>query len=204
MDGKAHWEDVYRTKAPDRVSWFQSEPRPSLEALARHGAGPDRALIDIGGGASTLAAELARKGWHDLAVLDISAAALEVAKAAYDGPAGTVDWIVADITTWQPQRAYDVWHDRAVFHFMTNDAACAGYLRALEAGLKPGGLLVMATFAPDGPEKCSGLPVQRYSPDTLAARLGVRYALLEAWREEHATPAGAHQAFTWCVFRRQD
>lgn len=202
MDGKAHWEEVYRTKAPGSVSWFQPVPQPSLDAIARFGGAPGQSLIDIGGGASSLAAELAKAGWRDLAVLDISAPALEVAKAAMGGEAAVVDWIVADITAWQPQRSYDIWHDRAVFHFMTDDASRDGYRAALSRGLKPGGLLLMATFALDGPEKCSGLPVQRYGPVELAAALGPGLALLDSWREVHPTPGGNSQNFSWCAFRK--
>jgi 2-polyprenyl-3-methyl-5-hydroxy-6-metoxy-1,4-benzoquinol methylase len=202
LDDRAHWEEVYRTKSPDSVSWYQPTPQASLDAIARFGGAPGQSLIDIGGGASSLAAELARAGWRDLAVLDISAPALEVAKAAMGAGAATVDWIAANITTWRPARTYEVWHDRAVFHFMTSDTARAGYLAALRAGLKPGGLLLMATFALDGPEKCSGLPVQRYGPDELAAVLGEDFTLLKGWRQVHATPGGNSQAFNWCAFRK--
>jgi trans-aconitate methyltransferase len=202
MDGKAHWEEVYRTKAPDSVSWFQPVPRPSLEAIARFGATPDQSLIDIGGGASSLAAELAKAGWRDLAVLDISAPALEVARAAMGAGGETVEWIAADITAWRPARGYDIWHDRAVFHFLTEEPARVGYRAALAQGLKPGGLLLIATFAPDGPEKCSGLPVRRYGPAELADALGEGLEPLDNWREQHHTPGGSVQNFNWCAFRK--
>ena len=202
MDRKAHWEEVYRTKPRDSVSWYQPVPQASLDAIMRHGSNPAQSLIDIGGGASTLVAELAARGWRDLAVLDISAPALEVARAAMGAESARVDWIVADAANWQPARQYDIWHDRAVFHFLTDGAARAGYRAALMRGLAPGGLLVMATFALDGPEKCSGLPVQRYGPQELAATLGEGLDLQEHWHESHVTPGGGMQNFNWCVLRR--
>lgn len=202
MDSKAHWEEVYRTKAPATVSWFQPVPQPSLDAIARFGGGPGQSLIDIGGGASTLVAELARAGWHDLAVLDISAPALDLARTAMGADAGGVEWIVADITDWQPARAWDIWHDRAVFHFLTDEASRDAYRAALARGLRPGGLLLMATFAPDGPERCSGLPVQRYGAAELLAALGTGFTLLDSWREVHPTPGGQEQIFNWCALRK--
>lgn len=204
MDRKAHWEQVYQTKAADSVSWFQPVPQPSLDAIARFGGTPDMSLIDIGGGASVLVAELARAGWHDLAVLDISAPALAVAREAMGEQGDAVEWIAADITDWSPSRTFDIWHDRAVFHFLTEESARTGYRAALAQGLRPGGLLLMATFALDGPEKCSGLPVQRYGPAELSAALGDGFALLDSWREEHHTPGGAVQKFNWCAFRKID
>ena len=201
MNRKAHWEEVYRTKPRDTVSWYQPVPQASLDAITRHGGNPAQSLIDIGGGASTLVAELAGRGWHDLAVLDISAPALEVACGAMGAEAAKVDWIVADAANWHPVRHYDIWHDRAVFHFLTDGAARAGYRAALMQGLAPGGLLIMATFALDGPEKCSGLPVQRYGPEELAMELGEGLTLLEHWEERHITPGGGSQNFNWCVFR---
>lgn len=202
MDRKAHWEEVYRTKPRDSVSWYQPVPQASLDAIMRHGGNPAQSLIDIGGGASTLVAELAARGWRDLAVLDISAPALEVARAAMGAESAKVDWIVADAANWNPACHYDIWHDRAVFHFLTEESARAGYRSALMQGLAPGGLLVMATFALDGPAKCSGLPVQRYGPQELAATLGEGLDLQEHWHESHVTPGGGMQNFNWCVLRR--
>lgn len=202
MDRRAHWEEVYRTKPRDTVSWFQPVPQASLDAIARHGGNPAQSLIDVGGGASTLVAELAARGWRDLAVLDISAPALEVARAAMGAESAKVDWIVADAANWNPARHYDIWHDRAVFHFLTEESARAGYRSALMQGLATGGLLVMATFALDGPAKCSGLPVQRYGPQELAATLGEGLDLQEHWHESHVTPGGGMQNFNWCVLRR--
>lgn len=199
---RAHWEAVYTEKSPDAVSWYQPAPSQSLKALDLCGAGPGDALIDMGGGADPLAATLARQGWGELAVLDISAAALERARAAL-GPLGEgIDWIVADASAWEPPRAYDVWHDRAVFHFLTDAAARAGYKAALASGLRPGGTLIMATFASDGPEKCSGLDVCRYDPGDLARELGPDFALRHSWHHLHETPFATRQKFTWCVFEK--
>lgn len=204
MGGRVHWDNVYRTRPANTVSWFQPLPRTSLDAIARHGGAPGQSLIDIGGGASSLVAELAKAGWRDLAALDIADTALAVARAAMGGAAELVEWITADITRWQPARRYDIWHDRAVFHFLTGEAERAGYRAALARGLKPGGLLLIATFALDGPEKCSGLPVRRYGPAALATAMGVDFTLVESWHETHATPDGGSQNFTWCAFRRKN
>jgi len=198
-----HWQDVYRTKAVDSVSWFQPHPEPSLDALDRLGAGLGHAFIDIGGGASTLAATLAEGGCDDVAVLDISEAALAHARQQAGDAGSRIEWIAADITDWRPQRPRGVWHDRAVFHFLTDAADRASYRSALHAGLAPGGLAIIATFAPDGPEKCSGLTVQRYDAPRLAEELGDELTLIEHWRETHTTPWGSEQAFTWAAFRKR-
>lgn len=202
MQTDDHWNQVYRSKAPDRVSWYQPGPAPSLRVLDSYCVPPSAALIDVGGGASSLVDRLVERGWTDLTVLDIAAAALAHAQARLGPLAAQVSWLVADITAWQPGRAYDVWHDRAVFHFLTGADQRAAYRRALAAGVAAGGLVIMATFAPDGPEQCSGLPVRRYDAPGLARELGPGFRLEESWREQHATPAGSRQAFNWCVFRR--
>lgn len=198
-----HWTRAYREKSPSEVSWYQAEPEPSLRALDRCGAGPLSSLIDVGGGESTLVDVLLERGWRDLTVLDIAAPALDLDKKRLGAAAHKVHWVVADITEWRPSRQYDVWHDRAVFHFLTDADDRAAYRRALEAGVAPGGLVIMATFALDGPEKCSGLPVQRYDSTSLATELGALFGLIECWREEHITPWGSSQSFSWCAFRRE-
>ena len=197
-----HWSRVYREKAPSDVSWYQAEPEPSLRALDRFGAVPSDSLIDIGGGASTLVDALLRRGWLDVTVLDIAAPALETARKRLGSDASKVRWEIADITNWQPISRYDVWHDRAVFHFLTEPDQRAAYRRALSSGVASGGLLIMATFALDGPEKCSGLPVRRYDSASLAAEVAEDFRLIEGWREQHVTPWGTVQSFNWCAFRR--
>jgi 2-polyprenyl-3-methyl-5-hydroxy-6-metoxy-1,4-benzoquinol methylase len=199
-----HWTRVYEQKAPSAVSWFQPEPEPSLCALDHFGARPSNSLIDVGGGASNLVDALLRRGWTDLTILDIAAPALQAARERLGRDAQKVDWEVADVTEWKPSRQYDVWHDRAVFHFLTEEPQRAAYRRALLGALVPRGLLIIATFALDGPEKCSGLPVQRYGPESLARAIGDEFEPIESWHEEHVTPWGATQSFNWCGFRRRN
>lgn len=172
-----------------------------MEALNRFGATAASLFIDIGGGASNRVDALLSRGWQDVTVLDVAEAALEATKQRLGQKAAKVQWQVADITNWQPSRRYDVWHDRAVFHFLTEPKQRQAYRKALRAGLAQGGLVIIATFAPDGPEKCSGLPVQRYDPASLASELGDEFQLIEGWREEHLTPSGSLQSFNWCAFR---
>lgn len=200
-DREQHWRKVYSDKRPEDVSWYQLSPDQSLHALDRFGTGPQDALIDIGGGASTLVDALLARGWCDLSVLDIAAPALAAAQTRLGDAAAEVEWIIADITRWQPPRRYRIWHDRAVFHFLTGPQQRAAYIHALRDGVAAGGLAIIATFALDGPEKCSGLLVERYDADKLARTLGPDFNLEASWREEHLTPWGAAQAFTWCVFR---
>jgi len=199
---KDHWTTVYETKATDSVSWYQAKPEPSLRALEQFGVPPSAALIDVGGGASNLVDALIERGWTNLTVLDIAAPALESVKARLGPAARNVRWEVADITEWRPTRTYDVWHDRAVFHFLTEPEERLAYRRALEEALADNGLAIIATFALDGPERCSGLPVQRYDATGLARELGPKAQLIDSWREQHTTPGGGTQAFTWCAFRR--
>jgi len=202
LDDQDHWTQVYEDKAPTAVSWYQESPEPSLRALTRFGASTSSSFIDVGGGASNLVDTLLAQGWKDITVLDLAAPALEAANARLGALASKVKWEVADITDWQPPRQFEVWHDRAVFHFLTEPQQREAYRRTLSAGLAPGGLVIMATFALDGPEKCSGLPVQRYDAASLAEEMGDTLLLLDGWREEHVTPWGAKQLFNWCAFRR--
>lgn len=203
-DGRrAHWETVYATKAENEVSWFQDNPSPSLEAIALTGATPASAIIDIGGGASRLVDHLLALGFVDITVLDLSAAALDTAKARLGTPAAKARWLLADVTTWEPTASYDVWHDRAAFHFLTGENDRAAYAVRLDRALKPGGHAIIATFAPDGPERCSGLPVMRYDAESLGRALGREFRLLQTRRHEHATPWGSRQMFQFSVFRRE-
>jgi trans-aconitate methyltransferase len=200
---RAHWETVYATKAENEVSWFQDNPSPSLEAIALTGATPASAIIDIGGGASRLVDHLLALGFVDVTVLDLSAAALDTAKARLGTPAAKARWLLADVTTWEPTASYDVWHDRAAFHFLTGENDRAAYAVRLDRALKPGGHAIIATFAPDGPERCSGLPVMRYDAESLGRALGREFRLLQTRRHEHATPWGSRQMFQFSVFRRE-
>lgn len=202
MDHKQHWEEVYRQKSEDAVSWFQVHPDLSLELIRAAGAGPSDPLIDVGGGASRLVDHLLEAGHTDLTVLDISEAALERAGARLGSRALEVQWLVADVTRWRPERRYRLWHDRAVFHFLTEAAERAVYLANLRAALADGGSALIASFAPDGPERCSGLPVRRYSPESLASELGRGFRLTEHRAEQHITPAGRVQSFQYSVFEK--
>jgi SAM-dependent methyltransferase len=199
---QAHWEGVYTKKGENEVSWFQESPAPSLQLIAQVGATPASAIIDIGGGASRLVDNLIQQGFEDVTVLDLSEAALEAAKARLGGRAAQVQWIVADATVWEPLKAYDIWHDRAAFHFLTEDRDRAAYIARLERALKVGGYAIIATFALDGPERCSGLPVVRYDPASLGQTLGRAFQLVDTRRQIHATPWGSEQSFQFSVFRR--
>jgi trans-aconitate methyltransferase len=163
----------------------------------------DVPIIDIGGGASVLADELLDAGFADVSVLDIAGQGLTASKSRLGDHAREVHWIVSDVLTWTPPRTYGLWHDRAVFHFLTEPEDRAKYRSVLQRAVRPGGAVIMATFAPEGPERCSGLPVQRWSAEGLAAELGAEFELVQSAREEHETPMGAVQAFTWCRFKRR-
>jgi len=200
---RSHWEDVYATRGETDVSWYQPHSLRSLDMIAA--AAPDHgaSIIDIGGGASTLVDDLLARGYTDVSVLDLSDTAVAKAKARLGTAARTVSWLVADITRWTPPRSYQVWHDRAVFHFLTETGPQDDYLAALASGTHPGSAVIMATFALDGPERCSGLPVQRYSPPSLAKRLGPGFTLVDQAAETHKTPTGSEQRFQYSLFRRE-
>ncbi|HEX4931605.1 MAG TPA: class I SAM-dependent methyltransferase [Gemmatimonadaceae bacterium] len=202
MDRRAHWEHVYHTKAPDSVSWFQAEARLSRALIARLAPPRDAHIIDVGGGASVLVDELLALGYRNLSVLDVSAAALGHVRRRLGGAASGVTWIEGDaLTTTLPAGHYDVWHDRAVFHFLTSPEDRARYVEQVRHAVRPGGIVLVATFAEDGPTRCSGLEVARYSPEALHGEFGADFELIERERELHATPTGAQQAFTYCACR---
>jgi SAM-dependent methyltransferase len=200
---QAHWEGVYTQKAENEVSWFQENPAPSLELIEKAGATAASAIVDIGGGASRLVDNLVDRGFKDVTVLDLSDAALQAAKARLGGHASQVHWIVADATVWEPPKVYDVWHDRAAFHFLTEDHHRAAYVVRVERALKVGGHAIISTFSLDGPERCSGLPVVRYDPVSLGQTLGRAFQLVDTQRHVHATPWGSDQSFQFSVFRRR-
>jgi 2-polyprenyl-3-methyl-5-hydroxy-6-metoxy-1,4-benzoquinol methylase len=203
MTLKEHWEHVHATKATDAVSWFQPHAERSLRLIRESVVPPSAAIIDIGGGTSTLVDDLLREGYSDLTVLDLSAAALAKAKERIGERASRVTWIEADITeAVLPEAAYDVWHDRAVFHFLTDPKQRRAYVRAAIGSVKPGGHLIVATFADDGPTKCSDLPVQRYNAEALHAEFGEVFALIRHENEAHQTPFGTVQQFVYCLFQR--
>jgi SAM-dependent methyltransferase len=198
----AHWESVYATKAENEVSWFQEDPAPSLELLDMARPTPESAILDVGGGASRLVDRLVARGFHKVTVLDLSPSALAAAKARLGDQAKHVQWVVADVTTWQPPQFYDLWHDRAAFHFLTDDTARSAYVERLKKALKPGACVIIGTFAPNGPERCSGLPVTRHDAVSLAAALGAEFELIDTRPHEHVTPWGSTQHFQFSSFRR--
>ncbi|WP_096700420.1 class I SAM-dependent methyltransferase [Magnetospirillum sp. 15-1] len=204
MSGAAtHWQTVWTTKQPEEVSWYQDDPAPSLAMITAAGLRRDAAIIDVGGGASVLVDRLLERGYVHVAVLDIAEAALRQA-AERLGPMGDdVTWIEADVLGWRPVPGlFDLWHDRAVLHFLDQPADQARYVEVMKAALGPGATVVLATFAPDGPQKCSGLPVCRHDAASLAALLGPDFRLVEEARHEHVTPGGNVQKFQWCRFVR--
>lgn len=202
MKRKAHWEDVYRTKAPEEVSWFQPHSERSLDLVRDFAPDHRAAIIDVGGGASTLVDDLMSEGFDNLTVLDLSGAALTEARQRLGALAAGVHWIEADaLEVRLPEASVDLWHDRAVFHFLTSIDGQQRYVEQARNAMKSGGHVVMATFAEDGPTKCSGLAVQRYSPESLRAVFGTGFHLVHTSRETHVTPAGRKQAFIYCVFQ---
>ena len=199
---QAHWQQVYKEKGEYQVSWFQDQPAISLELIEAVGAKPSSAIIDIGGGASRLMDALVDRGYGDLSVLDLSESATSIAKARLADRAAQVKWIVADVTQWKPTRAYDLWHDRAAFHFLTRASDRDAYIDRLIKAVPSGGHAIIGTFAVDGPERCSGLPVVRYDAARLSAKFTPAFALLDTRRDDHRTPWGAIQHFQFSVFRR--
>ena len=203
MQSKEHWDKVYSTKAANEVSWFQEHAELSLKLIRDAGSSLAASIIDVGGGASTLVDDLLACGYKNLTVLDLSAAALATAKRRLGGSASAVQWIEANVIEADlPAHAYDVWHDRAVFHFLTEAEERLAYVKAVLHAVKPGGLVIVATFAEDGPVKCSGLPVRRYGASELHAEFGEPFLLLGHEQESHHTPGGSEQKFVYCFCRK--
>jgi SAM-dependent methyltransferase len=202
MEVKSHWENIYQTKASTQVSWYQEHAHLSLRLIADTGVDRADPIIDVGGGTSTLVDDLLADGYQHLSVLDVSAGALQAAQQRLGARASTVTWIEADITQAQlPGQFYAVWHDRAVFHFLTQSRDRQRYIQVVRHAVKPGGHVIVATFALDGPSQCSGLNVARYSPDSLHHEFGEDFQLLTSTRETHVTPFGTEQKFIYCYCR---
>jgi 2-polyprenyl-3-methyl-5-hydroxy-6-metoxy-1,4-benzoquinol methylase len=202
MSSRPHWENVYRTKQPDEVSWYRPHLDTSLALIEAAVPDRDACIIDVGGGASTLVDDLLARGYRNLSVLDLSSAALDISKARLGEGAQSVDWRCGDVRTAQlPANEYDLWHDRAVFHFLTSAEDRPAYVRQIQRSVKPGAHVIVATFGPEGPTKCSGLDVVRYAPDALRGELGPRFRLVQHRTERHETPAGRIQPFTYGHFR---
>jgi SAM-dependent methyltransferase len=199
VDTEEHWERVYGAKAADHVSWFRPHLETSLGLIERSAAGRSAPVIDVGGGASSLVDDLIARGYRDLTVLDISKAALDVAKTRLGDAGKFVKWMHADVTKETfPANSYDVWHDRAVFHFLTEPSQRFAYVRNVAWALKPGGHVIVSTFGPEGPQKCSGLQVARYDAQSLHQQFGRRFHLVESSKELHETPFGTTQQFLYC------
>ena len=205
MDARQHWERVYRTKLPQQVSWYAPHLDVSVRLIQNAAPNQSAAIIDVGGGEATLVDDLLDRGYRDLSVLDLSATALRVARDRLGERAKDVDWLCGDVTSFPfACHRYDVWHDRAVFHFLTVASDRAAYVRQVAWAVKPGGHVIVATFGPEGPAKCSGLDVMRYGADALHDEFGLGFRLVQHLTEIHHTPAGATQQFTYCYCKVSD
>lgn len=202
MERQNHWEQVYKTKPLEQVSWYQPTPETSLKYIAEAGLDLSAAIIDVGGGDSLLADHLLQAGFTDITVLDISQTALERAKKRLGAKAEKIHWIAADAAHWQPERSYDLWHDRAAFHFLTQPADIKRYRDTASQHIRPGGFLLLGTFSDKGPEKCSGLTVQRYGAGTLTRTWAKGFEKITCRTTDHATPSGSLQNFLFCLFQR--
>jgi 2-polyprenyl-3-methyl-5-hydroxy-6-metoxy-1,4-benzoquinol methylase len=199
---QSHWGNVYATKEEHAVSWFQERPDISLDLIRATGVDVSASIVDIGGGASRLIDALIDEGFKTVTVLDLSEKALATSKARLGARGAQVQWVVADVTTWEPSQTYDVWHDRAALHFLTDPKDRAAYVERLIRAVHLDGHVIIGTFAPDGPERCSGLPVVRHDAATLSELLGNSFELIESRRHDHQTPAGATQRFQFSRFQR--
>jgi len=203
MSPKEHWEQVYSSKPTEQLGWFAPHLQTSLSWITELGVSLDAPIIDVGGGASTLVDDLLDAGYRSITVLDVSRQALSLAKTRLANNADAVSWIVGDVTaTDLPVAHFELWHDRAVFHFLTEPEQQRKYRDQLLKALQPEGHLIIGTFAPEAPPKCSGLPVQRYSPERLESTLGDEFELQRQHNELHVTPGGVEQMYLYCQFRR--
>jgi SAM-dependent methyltransferase len=201
VERQAHWQNVYQTKGERDVSWFEESPAISLALIQATGVGATASIIDIGGGASRLVDALLGEGFHRVTVLDLSDKALTTSRERLGEHGKQVSWIVADVTKWQPTEVFDVWHDRAAFHFLTEPADRAAYAARVQKAVRPGGHVIIGTFALDGPERCSGLPVSRHDAASIGEVLGRSFKFVETRRHEHETPSGVIQRFQFSRFQ---
>jgi 2-polyprenyl-3-methyl-5-hydroxy-6-metoxy-1,4-benzoquinol methylase len=202
MDAKTHWEKVYATKAPDQVSWYRPHLETSIALIERSVSDRSASILDLGGGESTLVDDLLGRGFQNVTVLDVSHIAIDATKKRLGKPADRVQWLTEDVTQVELEsRAYDVWHDRAVFHFLTLPEQRSAYVRQVVLSVKPGGYVIVSAFGPEGPTKCSGLDVVRYDAESLHEEFGTRFRLVESSKELHETPFGTTQQFLYCYCR---
>lgn len=197
---KNHWENVYETKNPDQVSWTQTKPQTSLDFIASLGLGKEAKIIDIGGGDSNLVDFLLQEGYENITVLDISAKALEKAKERLGEAASKVQWIATDITEFEPTETYDIWHDRAAFHFLTTPEQVSKYIDIAEKSIT--GFMILGTFSKNGPTKCSGLDIQQYDDESLSEKFESGFERIKCITEDHTTPFGTTQNFVFCSFKK--
>ena len=202
MDRKNHWEEIYKTKKLSEVSWFEPKPETSLYFIKQLNVPTDAKIIDIGGGDSFFVDNLLDLGYQDISVLDISEAALDRAKQRLGERASLVKWIVADASTFQPEEKYDFWHDRAAFHFLTEEKEIANYIETIKKSIRPSGILVIGTFSEQGPQKCSGIEIRQYSETSMTERLNISFEKLECITVDHKTPFNTIQNFVFCSFRK--
>jgi 2-polyprenyl-3-methyl-5-hydroxy-6-metoxy-1,4-benzoquinol methylase len=203
MDNKAHWENVFSTKVSTEVSWFQEYPTTSMDFLELFSLPLDANIIDIGGGDSHLVDALLEKGYQNIWVLDISAAALDRAKQRLGEKANLVNWVVTDVTEFRPTVKFDFWHDRAAFHFLTNEDSVSKYVAIAENSISEKGYLVLGTFSENGPEKCSGLQIQQYTETSMSNRFEIGFERIKCITENHTTPFNTIQNFLFCSFRKK-
>jgi SAM-dependent methyltransferase len=202
MNVQTHWEKIYRAKSPDSVSWYRPHLETSLEIIERVAKQRSASIIDVGGGESTLVDDLLAQGYQNISVLDVSQTAIEVTKKRLGPAADKVQWFVNDLVKADlPPNTFDVWHDRAVFHFLTAMDERVAYVRQVASAVKRGGYVLISTFGPEGPTKCSGLEVVRYDTESLHAEFGARFKLLDSFKELHGTPFGTTQQFLYCLCR---
>lgn len=206
MNPKSHWSNIYKTKVPTDVSWYQERPSSSLEFIQNTGVGLDAHIIDVGAGSSTLVDHLLRAGYHNITLLDISEEALQLTRNRIDeSHLDKVEWLVGDITNIPlTEYHYDIWHDRAFFHFLTDSHLRRRYIEQVKRAVKPNGDVIMATFATDGPNQCSGLDVVQYDSSSLQSVFGEDFQLISSNNESHQTPWGAEQKFVYCHCRKQE
>ncbi|GMN11129.1 class I SAM-dependent methyltransferase [Croceitalea sp. MTPC9] len=201
LDRKKHWETVYETKNPDQVSWTQEIPKTSLEFIHSFELNKNAKIIDIGGGDSKLVDYLLEEGYNNITVLDISEKAIAKAKKRLGEKASKVNWIVSDITEFEPHPSYDVWHDRATFHFLTTDEQIKKYIKIATKFVS--GYLIIGTFSQNGPKKCSGLDIKQYNEEELTSELKKGFDKIQCITEDHLTPSNTTQNFLFCSFKRQ-
>lgn len=203
MDKKSHWEKIYTEKKFEEVSWYQKEPVTSLALIRKYSVATNARIIDVGAGDSYLATSLLKHGFSDITVVDISGAVINRAKSRMAADAGKITWVTADITAFSSRQRFDIWHDRATFHFLTSEGDVVKYSTVLQDSLNPNGFAIIGTFSEQGPTKCSGIAIRQYSAESLAKVFASGFECIETFTEDHITPFGTVQNFVFVVLRRK-